>query len=89
MVGIHELLALQNGIIARRQVEAAGETAADIARRLRRREWVRLLPGVYVDHTGEPAWIQRAWAGVLYYQPAVLADESVLACRSAPRGSRW
>ncbi len=34
--------------------------------------------GVYVDHTGEPTWEQRAWAAVLFYAPAVLADESCL-----------
>ena len=75
---IDALLATQSGVIARRQVEAAGETAADIERRLRRREWARLLPGVYVDHTGPASWVQRAWAGVLYYAPAVVGDESIL-----------
>jgi hypothetical protein len=82
---IGEVLGAQSGVIARRQVEAAGQTAADIERRLRRREWVRLLPGVYVDHTGEPTRLQRAWAGVLFYAPAVVADESVLSVRSGDR----
>ena len=66
----------QNGVIARRQVVAAGLTRNDIDRLLRRREWGRLLPGVYVDHTGVPTWVQRAWAGVLYYWPASLAGTS-------------
>jgi hypothetical protein len=53
---------------------------------LRRRELVRLLPGVFVDHTGEPSWRQRAVAGCLYYQPAVLAGASAL---RAVIGSGW
>jgi hypothetical protein len=75
---VTRLLAMQSGVVARRQVEAAGGQAHDIARMLRRREWVRLLPGVYVDHTGRPTWCQRAWGGVLYFAPAALADESAL-----------
>jgi hypothetical protein len=75
---LDDVMRRQSGVVSRRQVEQAGETAADIARRLRRREWATLLPGVYVDHTGPPSGAQRAWAGVLYYAPAVVADESVL-----------
>lgn len=66
-------LARQSGVIARAQVLHAGDTPADIARRLRRREWVRVLPGIYLDHTGEPTWLQRCWVGVLYHWPAALA----------------
>jgi hypothetical protein len=51
---------------------------------VRRREWVRLLPGVYVDHTGQPTWLQRAWAGVLYYWPAALAGVSALRATAGP-----
>lgn len=72
------MLRAQDGVIARRQVIAAGLTKNDIDRLLRRREWVRLLPGVYVDHTGVPTWVQRAWAGVLYYWPACLAGTSAM-----------
>ncbi|MBF4767621.1 hypothetical protein ISU10_07570 [Nocardioides agariphilus] len=78
MSSLDDVMRHQRGVVARRQVEQAGERAADIARRLRRREWALLLPGVYVDHTGPPSGEQRAWAGVLYYAPSVLADESVL-----------
>ena len=39
---------------------------------------MRLLPGVFLDHTGAPTWEQRAWAGVLHYWPAVLTHDSAL-----------
>ena len=45
---------------------------ADIARMLRRRDLVTVLPGVYVNHTGAQTWEQRAWAAVLYFWPAAL-----------------
>jgi hypothetical protein len=77
-VTIAELLALQSGVISRRQVLAAGGCDPDIARHLRRRIWARIHDGVYVDHTGEPSWKQRAWAAVLYYWPAVLDGASAL-----------
>ncbi len=85
---VSRLLATQSGVIARRQVEEAGGQAHDIERMLRRREWVRWLPGVYVDHTGQPTWVQRAWGGVLYFAPSALADESaLLACDPRPSQS--
>ena len=59
-------LARQCGVISRRQVEAAGLAPHDLRRLLRRRDLTPLFPGVYVDHTGTPTWVQRAWAGVLF-----------------------
>lgn len=50
----------------------------DIERLLRRRDLVRILPGVFIDHTGRPSWLQRAWAGTLYYAPAALAGDAAL-----------
>lgn len=82
--GIRRVLVNQSGVICRRQATAGGLTKGDIDRLLRRRVLVRLLPGVYLDHTGEPAWLQRAWAGVLYYQPAALAGSSALRAISGP-----
>lgn len=46
---------------------------------LRRNEWRRVHRGVYVNHTGDLAWLQRAWAAVLFYAPAALCNESALA----------
>jgi hypothetical protein len=74
----------QNGVIARRQVIEGGWSSGAIDRMLRRREWVRELPGVYLNHTGEPTWLQRAWAGVLYYSPAALAGPSALRVTAGP-----
>lgn len=60
------ILARQGGVVSRRQVEAAGLLPHDLRRLLRRRDLTPLFPGVYVDHTGAPTWIQRAWAAVLF-----------------------
>jgi hypothetical protein len=81
---VARLLRDQCGVIGRRQVLATGLTRIDVDRMVRRREWVRLLPGVYVDHTGEPTWLQRCWAGVLYYAPAALAATSATRLVAGP-----
>ena len=72
------MLALQYGVISRRQVLAAGGRDHDIARQLRRRIWARVHEGVYVDHTGEPSRKQLAWAAVLYHWPAALDGAAAL-----------
>jgi very-short-patch-repair endonuclease len=73
-----ECLSRQSGVISRGQVHEAGDAVWDIRRRLRRREWVRLLDGVYLEHTGEPTWLQRSWAGVLHLWPAAIAGSSAV-----------
>lgn len=50
----------------------------DLRRLVRRRELTRIGHGVFLDHTGEPAWEQRAWAGVLALWPAALCGTSAL-----------
>jgi hypothetical protein len=72
------LMQEQAGVISRRQVLSCGGDDNLIERRLRRREWARVHPGVFVDHTGPLTWIQRAWAAVLYYWPAALSHQSAL-----------
>lgn len=71
---IEELLELQDGVIARHQAIGAGCTPVQVARRVRRREWTPVHPGVYVNHTGPLTWRQRAWAAVLAYRPAAALD---------------
>jgi hypothetical protein len=71
-------LARQCGVIARHQVFSAGGDDSFIERMLRQRRWARVRSGVYVDHTGEPSWPQRAWAAVLYAAPSALAGPSAL-----------
>jgi hypothetical protein len=73
------LMQEQAGVISRRQILSCGGDDNVIERRLRRREWARVHPGVFVDHTGPLTWVQRAWAAVLYYWPAALSHDSALA----------
>lgn len=68
----------QDGVIARRQVLAAGGTDSDIARLLRRRELTFVHRGVYVNHSGRLPQAQRHWAAVLAFWPAALAHASAL-----------
>lgn len=75
---MEKLLRAQAGVVSRCQLTEAGLRPHDIERLLRHRELVRMLPGVFVDHTGRPSWRQRAWAGTLYYGPAALAGDSAL-----------
>ncbi|MGZ4437110.1 MAG: type IV toxin-antitoxin system AbiEi family antitoxin domain-containing protein [Nocardioidaceae bacterium] len=78
----------QDGVVARWQVLAAGYDDAFIERMLRRREWARVHPGVYLEHTGRPTWQQRAWAAVLHYWPAALSHSSALGPPGTPRRGR-
>lgn len=81
---VARLLQEQQGVVSRRQLREAGVRPCDIERQLRRRAWVRIQPGVFLDHTGEPTWTQRAWAGVLYLWPAALAGASALRATAGP-----
>ncbi|MFC6150054.1 MULTISPECIES: type IV toxin-antitoxin system AbiEi family antitoxin domain-containing protein [Mumia] len=80
---MRRILTEQSGVVARRQLLGAGFRPHEVRRLLKRRELTRLFPGVYVDHTGAPTWLQRAWAAVLYAWPAVLCGKSAL--RAAER----
>ena len=75
---MHRLLRKQDGVITRAQLLGLGARQNDLDRMVRRRELSRVLAGVYVEHTGEPTWRQRAWAAVLAYAPAALAGRSAL-----------
>lgn len=79
-----DLLALQSGVIARRQLSARGVPAHELERLLRRRDLVRVHDGVFLDHTGEPTWLQRAWIGVQVAWPAALAADSALRAADGP-----
>ena len=73
--------------MSRAQAVELGLTDNDLRRLRRRRELTPLWPGVYVDHTGSPSWIQRAWGAVLAAWPAALSHESALRIVEGP-GSR-
>lgn len=77
----------QSGVVSRRQALDAGLRPHDLARLVRRRELTPLHPGVYLDHTGRPSWLQRAWGGVLLCWPAALVSTSSLRAVEGP-GSR-
>ena len=85
---VDPLLSDQTGVVSRRQLLGAGLRQHDVARLVRRRELVTLHPGVYVNHTGEPTWLQQAWAAVLLCWPAALAGESALRAAEGPGSSR-
>jgi hypothetical protein len=69
------LLRHQSGVVARKQILALGGEPHDVRRMLRRRDLVVIHRGVFVDHTGEPTWLQTAWAAVL--ATAVFEDGTV------------
>lgn len=73
----HEL-ARQDGVVARRQLLAAGLRPHDLERLVRRRVLAPLCRGVLVDHTGPPTWRQRSWGAVLALGPAALVGPSAL-----------
>lgn len=82
--GYVDLLALQSGVASRRQLAEVGVAPHDLQRLLRRRELIRVHDGVYVDHTGELTWLQRAWAGVHIAWPAALSHDSAIRAADGP-----
>lgn len=80
-VRLERALRDQHGVIARGQAAECGVDDQDIRKRVRRREWVAVHPGVYVNHTGPLTWRQRAWAAVLDVRPAALSHTSAMLAR--------
>jgi hypothetical protein len=78
----------QAGVVSRRQAESVGVRRHELERLLRRRQLTRLHPGVYLNHTGSPAWLQLAWGGVLLCWPASLAGQSALRAAEGPGSQR-
>ncbi|MGK2866203.1 MAG: type IV toxin-antitoxin system AbiEi family antitoxin domain-containing protein [Mycobacterium sp.] len=78
------LLALQSGVVSRRQLHDAGLEPHDLKRLLRQRDLVRLHDGVFVNHTGTLTWLQRAWSGVLLAWPAALSHDSAIRAADGP-----
>ena len=74
----------QAGVVSRRQAITSGKSENDLRRLIRRRELVIVHPGVYVNHTGELTWLQRAWSAVLFAHPAALSHESAMRADDGP-----
>ena len=66
MDDVAQVLARQSGVVSRRQIVALGLEPHDVRRLVRRRDLTPVHAGVFVEHTGEPTWVQRAWAAVLF-----------------------
>lgn len=75
---VGETLVTQDGVISRAQLLEAGAKRHDIKRWLRRKDLTRVLPGVYVTHTGPLTWTQQAWVATLWAAPAALALTSAV-----------
>lgn len=75
---LRDVLADQDGVVARRQIVALGFRDHDVSRWMRGRELTRLHSGVYLDHTGQASIDQRQWAAVLACWPAALVGMSAL-----------
>ncbi|WP_148615571.1 type IV toxin-antitoxin system AbiEi family antitoxin domain-containing protein [Nocardioides rubriscoriae] len=84
MSALDELLERQSGVVSRAQLLDHGVAATTIRRRIRRRELVMRVPGVYVNHTGDLSWRQRAWVAVLALEPAALCHRSALRADDGP-----
>lgn len=78
------LLRLQSGVVSRRQLHEAALQPHDLKRLVRQRELVRLHDGVFVNHTGQLTWLQRAWVGVLLAWPAALCHDSAIRATDGP-----
>ncbi|EON22242.1 hypothetical protein CF8_3874 [Nocardioides sp. CF8] len=81
---VARVLSLQHGVISRAQALEAGLADHDIRRQVRRRAWVLLLPGVHLNHTSDPTWLQRAWAATLYAGDSALCHDSALRASEGP-----
>lgn len=75
---VRRILERQGQVVARRQLVEIGATGAWVSRRASSGRWQRLLPGVYLAHSGPVSWRDRAHAAVLY-----AGDGAALSHRSA------
>lgn len=78
------LVRQQSGVVSRRQVVELGGHPHDLRALVRRREFFRVHPGVYVNHATNPTWLQRSWAAVLGAWPAALWGPSAMRAVDGP-----
>jgi len=85
MDGEHDIERLRaRQLVSRRQALGSGLTRTDIAKKLRRGEWVLVHDGIYVGHNGSLSWVERSWAAVLWAEPAAVTHESALRAADGP-----
>ena len=84
MTTLRDIFDAQAGVIHRRQLLEHGHDDNDLRRLVRQRRLVRLHPGVYINHTGPPSWLSRAWAAVLFHGDAALCDRSAIDLAGEP-----
>ena len=68
-----DVAAAQAGVVSRRQALACGLTPRQVDWLVSSGRWVRLLPGVFVVHTGPVSALVRTWAALLYAGPGAVA----------------
>jgi hypothetical protein len=68
----------QAGVVTRQQALSHGMSPVEFARMVRRGALIRIHSRVYVRHNGPLSWIERAWAAVLWAEPAGLCGPSAL-----------
>jgi hypothetical protein len=66
--------AMQDGVVARRQLIGAGLTSAVARREVVARRWRRLHNGIYVTFTGPVPDQAQVWAAVLRAGPGAVAS---------------
>lgn len=64
-----ELVALQHGVIARRQAVGAGVPAKAVEGQVRYGRWTRLQRGIYAAFTGDPSRGAQLWGALLRAGP--------------------
>lgn len=69
MQGIDDLLAIQAGLVARRQLTQRGVCWDTVDHHIRARRWLARTPRVISTFTGELTTDQRRWLGVLHAGP--------------------
>lgn len=95
METVAALLAEQSGVISRRQLQAYGFAPHDIQRLLRRKDLAAIRTGVYITHTGNPTWLEQAWAALLVVSgdevptDVALAHWSALRVAEGPGRRQW
>ncbi|WP_448073164.1 type IV toxin-antitoxin system AbiEi family antitoxin domain-containing protein [Georgenia yuyongxinii] len=77
LTAIRQLADKQDGVVSRAQLRRLGATDDWIGHQAATKRWQRLFPGVYLTHSGRPAWPSRARAALLYAgRGAVLSHAS-------------